>query len=158
MCIQISHMVEHQNWVWKTCGDTEKGLQECKRMQTQFQKQGLIIYIEHIIIKIKVYRVTILSVVLYGCENLPLTLREERRLRVFENWVVKKIFGPKRNQVRGSENQTIWSFMICIIYRHYSGQQIKKEISGSCSTYGGRGEVYTVFWRGDLRERSTWKT
>ena len=133
-------------------------MQQCKRTQTQFQKQGLTTYIESIIIKIKVYRATILSVVLYGCENLPLTLREERRLRVFENWVVKKIFGSKRDQVKGSEDQTMRSFMICIIYRHYSGKQIKKEMGGSCSTCGGTGEVHTGFWRGDLRERSTWKT
>ena len=99
-----------------------------------------------------------MSIVLFGCENLPLTLREERRLRVFENWVVKKIFGPKRDQVKGSEDQTMRSFIICIIYRHYSGQQIKKEMGGSCSTYGGRGEVHKGFWREDLSERSTWKT
>jgi len=55
---------------------------------------------------------------------------------VFENSVVKEIFGPKRDEVKGSEDQTMRSFMICIIYRHYSGQQIKKEMGGSCSTYG----------------------
>jgi hypothetical protein len=41
----------------------------------------------------------ILPVVLYGCENWFLTLREEHRLRVFENRVLRRIFGPKRNQV-----------------------------------------------------------
>jgi hypothetical protein len=40
-----------------------------------------------------------LPVVLYGCETWSLTLREERRLRVFENRVLRKIFGPKRNEV-----------------------------------------------------------
>jgi len=38
---------------------------------------------------------------LYGCENWSLTLREERRLRVFENRVLRRIFGPKRGGVRG---------------------------------------------------------
>jgi hypothetical protein len=39
--------------------------------------------------------------VLYGCETWPLTLREERRLRVFENRVLRRVFGPKRNEVTG---------------------------------------------------------
>ena len=39
--------------------------------------------------------------VLYGCETRSLILREERRLRVFENWVLRKIFGPKRDEVTG---------------------------------------------------------
>jgi len=49
-------------------------------------------------IKIKIYRTIILPVVLYGCETWSLTLREERRLRVFENRVLR-IFGPKRDEV-----------------------------------------------------------
>jgi len=52
-------------------------------------------------IKIKMYRTIILSVVLYGCETWSLTLREKRRLRVFEDRVLRRIFGPKRNEVRG---------------------------------------------------------
>ena len=43
----------------------------------------------------------ILSVVLYGCETWSLTLREERRLRVFENRVLRRVFGPKRDDVTG---------------------------------------------------------
>jgi len=42
-----------------------------------------------------------LPVVLYGCESWSLTLREERRPRVFENRVLKRIFGPKRDKVTG---------------------------------------------------------
>jgi hypothetical protein len=45
-------------------------------------------------VKIKIYRIIILSVVLYGCETWSLTLREECRLRVFENRVLRRIFGP----------------------------------------------------------------
>jgi hypothetical protein len=44
-------------------------------------------------IKILIYRIIILPVVLYGCESWSLTLREERRLRVFENKVLRRIFG-----------------------------------------------------------------
>jgi len=40
-------------------------------------------------------------VVLYGCETWSLTLREERRLKVFENRVLRKVFGPKRDEVTG---------------------------------------------------------
>jgi len=50
-------------------------------------------------LKIKVYGTIILPVVLYGCEIWSLTLREEGRLRVFENKVLRRIFGPKRDEV-----------------------------------------------------------
>ena len=49
----------------------------------------------------RTYRTVILSVVLYGCETWSLSLREERRLRVFENRVLRRIFGPKRDEVTG---------------------------------------------------------
>jgi hypothetical protein len=45
------------------------------------------------------YRSIILPVVLYGCETWSLTLREEHRLRVFENRLLGRIFGPKRDGV-----------------------------------------------------------
>jgi hypothetical protein len=50
-------------------------------------------------LKIKIYRTIILPMVLYGCETWSLTLREERRLRVFENRVLRRVFGPKRDEV-----------------------------------------------------------
>jgi len=49
-------------------------------------------------LKIKIYRTIILPVVLYGCEAWSLTLREERKLRVFENMVLRRIFGPRRER------------------------------------------------------------
>jgi hypothetical protein len=52
-------------------------------------------------IRLKIYRTIILPVVLYGCETWSLTLREEHRLRVFENRVLRGIFGPKRDEVTG---------------------------------------------------------
>ena len=50
-------------------------------------------------INIKIHRTIILPVVLYGCENWSLTLREERRLRMFENRVLRRVFGRKRYEV-----------------------------------------------------------
>jgi len=52
-------------------------------------------------LKIKIFRTIILLVVLYGCETWSLTLREERKLRVFENMVLRRIFGPRRDEVMG---------------------------------------------------------
>jgi hypothetical protein len=52
-------------------------------------------------LKIKIYRTIILPVVLPGCESWSLTLREECRLRVFENKVLRRRFGPKRDEVTG---------------------------------------------------------
>ena len=52
-------------------------------------------------LKIEIYRSIILPVVLYGCEAWSLTLREERKLRVFENMVLRRIFGPRRDEVTG---------------------------------------------------------
>jgi hypothetical protein len=52
-------------------------------------------------LKIKIYRNINLPVVLHGCETWSLTQREERRLRVFENRVLRRVFGPKRDKVTG---------------------------------------------------------
>ena len=52
-------------------------------------------------LKIKIYRTIILPVSLYGCETWSLTLREERRLGLFENRVLRRIFGPKGDEVTG---------------------------------------------------------
>jgi hypothetical protein len=52
-------------------------------------------------LKIRIYKTIILPVVLCGCETWSLTLREEHRLRVFENRVLRRIFGPKRDEVMG---------------------------------------------------------
>jgi hypothetical protein len=52
-------------------------------------------------LKIKIYRIIILPVYLYACEAWSLTLREERRLKLFENIVLRRMFGPKRDEVPG---------------------------------------------------------
>ena len=58
-----------------------------------------------IYLKIKIYRTIILPVVLYGCETWSLTLREELRLRVFDNRVLRRVFGPKRDQGTGKRRK-----------------------------------------------------
>jgi len=65
-------------------------------------------------VKIKIYRTIILPVVLYGCETWSLTSREERKLRVFENRVLRRIFdlgGTRQQESRG--NYIMRSLMIC---------------------------------------------
>ncbi|KAJ4446083.1 hypothetical protein ANN_12775 [Periplaneta americana] len=52
-------------------------------------------------LKVRIYKTVILPVLLYGCETWTLTLREEHRFRVFENKVLRKIFGAKRDEVTG---------------------------------------------------------
>jgi len=56
-------------------------------------------------IEIKIYRTITLLLFLYGCETWSLILREERRLRVFENRVLRRIFGPMRNAVTGERRK-----------------------------------------------------
>ena len=68
-------------------------LVQCRNLFFQFDIQKNI--------KIKLYRTIILPVVLYGCETWSLTLMEERRLRVFEIKVLRRIFGPGTNEVTG---------------------------------------------------------
>ena len=58
-------------------------------------------------LKIKICRTIILPVVLYGCEAWSLNLREERKLRVFENMVLRRIFGPRRDEERGKGGDCI---------------------------------------------------
>jgi hypothetical protein len=59
------------------------------------------IYLNIVIHIIRIYKSIILPVVLYGCETWSLTLREEHRLRVFENRVLRRIFGTNRDEVTG---------------------------------------------------------
>ena len=91
-------------------------------------------------LKIKIYRTIILPVVLYGCKTWSVTLREECRLRVFENRVLRRIFDPKRDEVRGEwrklHNEELNDL-------HCSPDIVrvikikKNEMGGACSAYGG---------------------
>jgi hypothetical protein len=69
------------------------------------------------------YRTVILPVVLYGCETWSLTLREEYRLRVFENRVLRGIFGNKRDEVTGEWRKLqMGSFIIYTLYQTLLGR------------------------------------
>ena len=82
-------------------------------------------------LKIKIYRTIILRVVLYGCETRSLTLREEPRLRLFESRVLRRVFGPKRDEVTGSEeNYIMRSLMICIPHPILFGWSNREEWDG----------------------------
>jgi hypothetical protein len=65
-------------------------------------------------VKIDICRTIVLPGVLYRCETSSLTLREKCRLKVYENRVLRGIFGPKRNELTGrGENYRVRTFMIC---------------------------------------------
>jgi hypothetical protein len=67
-------------------------------------------------IKIRIYETMILPVVLYGCETWSLALREEHRLRMFENRVLRRIFGPRTDEVTGDwRNCIMRSFITCTL-------------------------------------------
>ena len=63
-----------------------------------FSPKTLVFYTSLKNLKIKYMKTTILPVLLYGCETWSLTLREECRLRVLENRILRRIFGPKRDE------------------------------------------------------------
>jgi hypothetical protein len=62
-----------------------------------------------------IYKTIILPVLLYGCETRSLTLREEHRLRLFENRVLRRICGPKRDEVTGEWRKRGASYSASII-------------------------------------------
>ena len=105
--------------------------------------------------KTTIYRNIILTAVLYGCETWLLTLREERRITVFEIRVLRKIFGPVRDDVSGKLRKIHNEELNDLNSSPYVTQVIKSRRvgGGACSSYGGRGEVHTGFWWGNLRKR-----
>ena len=106
-------------------------------------------------LKFKIYRTIILPVVLYGCETWSLTLREERRLRVFKNRVLERIFGPKRDEVTGEwrklHNEKL-NDLYCSpnIARLIKSRRMRR--AGHVARMG-RGVTYTGFWWGNPRDR-----
>ena len=76
-------------------------------------------------LQIKIYRTIILTVVLYGFETWSLTLREEHRLRVFENRGLRRILGPQRDEKTGSgENYIMRSLTIRLLMSYIYGAPI----------------------------------
>jgi hypothetical protein len=66
-------------------------------------------------VKIRLYKIIILPVVLYRCDTRYLTLRAEHSLRVFENRVLRRIFGPKNDDINRIENCIMRSFITCAL-------------------------------------------
>jgi hypothetical protein len=64
---------------------------------------------------VRICKTIIFPVVLYGCETLSLTLKEEHRLRMFENRVLRRIFGPKRDEVMGG-GRKLHNEELCDLY------------------------------------------
>jgi hypothetical protein len=88
-------------------------------------------------LKIKIYKSIILSVPLYRCETWSPTLRDEQRLKVYENRVLKRIFGSKREEVAGSWRKLYNKKL----HKFYSSPNIIRvieeyEVGGICSTQG----------------------
>ena len=98
-------------------------------------------------LKIKIYRTIILPVVLYGCETWSLTLWEERKLRVFENMVLRRIFGPRRDKVTG-EWRRLHNEELNDLYSSPNIVRVMKSRrmrwAGACGAYGGGEGVYRV--------------
>jgi hypothetical protein len=109
-------------------------------------------------LKIRIYKTVILPVVLYGCETWSLTLEEEHRLRVFENRVLRRIFGPKR-EIRGSWRKLHDDKLHSL----YSSPNIVRVIKSRRLRWArhvarmGRGEVFTGFWLGGSKVRHHWE-
>jgi hypothetical protein len=91
---------------------------------------GLFVFFRNI--KIQIYRIIILRVGLYGCETWSLTLREERRLRLSENRVLRRIFEPRRDEVT-------------VKWRKLHNEELNNlycspnffRVGGACGTYAG---------------------
>jgi hypothetical protein len=102
-------------------------------------------------IKNKIYRTIILPVVLYAFETWSLTLKEEHGLRVFENRTLRRIFGPKRDEITGEWRKLHEKEM-------YSSPYIIRAIKSRIIRWAGhvarlgRAEVHTGFSSGNLRE------
>jgi hypothetical protein len=96
---------------------------------------------------IKIYGIITLRVVLYGCETWSLTLTEERRLRVFESGVQRRIFGPKRDEVKG-EWRKLHNEELNHLYSSPNTIGVitswKNVMGGACSAYWERRGAYGV--------------
>jgi hypothetical protein len=103
--------------------------------------------------RIKIYKTIILPVVLYGCETWSLTLREEHRLRVFENRVLRRISGPKREEdgtwkkLHNDELQNLYSSPNIV------GVNKSRRMRWARHVARMGGELFTGFWLGGPKVR-----
>jgi hypothetical protein len=122
--LQSRHQNVDQNWDTELANTSFENVSQFKYSRTTVRNQNLIqeeinkglnsgnacyhsvqnLLPSHLLsknIKVRICKTIILPVVLYGCETWSLILKEKHRLRVFENRVLRKIFGPKREEVTG---------------------------------------------------------
>jgi hypothetical protein len=91
-------------------------------------------------VKIRIYKTVVLPVVLYGCEIWSLTLREEHRLRVFGDRVLRRIFGPKRDELTEAwENYIVRSFITCTLCQVYYNDEVRMWWARHVARMGPRG-------------------
>ena len=90
-------------------------------------------------LKFKIYTTIILPVVSYGCESWSLTLREERKLREFENMVLRRIFGPRKDEVT-EEWRRLHNEELNDLYSSSNIVRVieikKNEMGWACGAYG----------------------
>jgi hypothetical protein len=111
-------------------------------------------------IKIGLYRTITVPVVTYGCETWSLTLKEERRLRVFENRVLRGIFGPKTDEITGEwrrlHNEELHDLYCSpIVVRVIKSRRMRWAVH--VESLVERKGVYSVLL-GNLKERDQWGT
>jgi hypothetical protein len=111
-------------------------------------------------VKVKIYKTTILPVILYGCKTWSLTLREEYRLRLFEDRVLRRIFGSNRDEVTGEWRKLhMRSFIFCIHPQILLGRSYKaNEVGGTCGTHGRGEESVQDFGEKARRKETILKT
>jgi len=100
----------------------------------------------------------ILPVVLYGCETWSLTLREERNLRVFENMMLRRIFGPRRDEVTG-EWRRLHNEELNDLYSSPNIVRVIKSIRMKWArrvARMGKERGYIGSWWGNRRKRDHW--
>jgi hypothetical protein len=107
-------------------------------------------------VKVKMYETVILPVVLYGCETWSFILKEEHRLRVFENRVVRRIFGPNGDSVSG-EWRNLHNEELHILYSSQISlaRSVKENKVGGTRGTHGRGEMSVQGLSGKVRSKGT---
>jgi hypothetical protein len=111
-------------------------------------------------VKVKIYK-TIILPVLYGYETWSLTLREEHRLRVFENRVLRRVFGPKKDEVMGEwrklHNEELHNlYSSPDIIRHIKSRRMRW--AGHVAHMGEERKLYKVLVGKPQRKETAWIT